>query len=157
MIHHTKNVCCGRRFLRGRRLRLAPSPSSLRDATLPLLSPSVTSSPGAGEVGPQGDAFELCRKPSRHRQKPSPWGRWHRAAMTEGVSSVSISMFCTNSAFSPCEKCEKSLSIKGILYEDATKIYLNKESAPCSRRQKAVFFKQTGQRPAQRDKSDNTM
>ncbi|EDP22157.1 hypothetical protein FAEPRAM212_00965 [Faecalibacterium prausnitzii M21/2] len=41
--------------------------------------------------------------------------------------------------------------------EDATKIYLNKESAPCSRRQKAVCFKQTGQRPAQRDKSDNTI
>ena len=44
-----------------------------------------------------------------------------------------------------------------VLYEYATKIYLNKESAPCSRRQKAVCFKQTGQRPAQRDKSDNTI
>ncbi|WP_279375676.1 hypothetical protein [Faecalibacterium prausnitzii] len=41
--------------------------------------------------------------------------------------------------------------------EDATKIYLNKESAPCSRRQKAVCFKQTGQRPAQREKARNTM
>ena len=80
---------------------------------------------------------------------------WWEAA-TEGVS-LSISMFCTNGAFSPCEKCEKSLSIKSAMREDATKIYLNKESAPCSRRQKAVCFKQTGQRPAQRDKSDNTM
>ncbi|MFQ9863111.1 MAG: hypothetical protein ACLRW5_12820 [Faecalibacterium prausnitzii] len=75
----------------------------------------------------------------------------------KGVSSLSISMFCTNGAFSPCEKCEKSLSIKSALREDATKIYLNKESAPCSRRQKAVCFKQTGQRPAQREKARNTM
>jgi hypothetical protein len=66
-------------------------------------------------------------------------------------------MFCTNGAFSPCEKCEKSLLIKSALREDATKLHPNKESAPCSRRQKAVCFKQTGQRPAQRDKSDNTM
>ncbi|MFV8272224.1 hypothetical protein ACKXF4_03505 [Faecalibacterium prausnitzii] len=80
---------------------------------------------------------------------------WWEAA-TEGVS-LSISMFCTNSAFSPCEKCEKSLSIKSAMREDATKIYLNKESAPCSRRQKAVCFKQTGQRPAQREKARNTM
>ena len=112
--------------------------------------------PRPGEVDPQGDAFELCRKLLRYRQKPSPWGRWHRAAMTKGVS-VSISMFCTNGAFSPCEKCEKSLSIKSVMCEDATKIYLNKESAPCSRRQKAVCFKQTGQRPAQREKARNTM
>ena len=41
--------------------------------------------------------------------------------------------------------------------EDATKIYLNKESAPCSRRQKAVCFKQTGQRPAQREKARGYM
>jgi hypothetical protein len=66
-------------------------------------------------------------------------------------------MFCTNGAFSPCEKCKKSLSIKSAQEKAATKIYPNKESAPCSRRQKAVCFKQTGQRPAQRDKSDNTM
>jgi hypothetical protein len=75
----------------------------------------------------------------------------------KGVSSLSISMFCTNGAFSPCEKCEKSLSIKSVLREDATKLHPNKESAPCSRRQKAVCFKQTGQRPAQREKARNTM
>ncbi|MSD53287.1 hypothetical protein GKD74_04275 [Faecalibacterium prausnitzii] len=80
---------------------------------------------------------------------------WQEAA-TEGVS-LSISMFCTNGAFSPCEKCEKSLSIKSVMRKDATKIYLNKESAPCSLRQKAVCFKQIGRRPAQRDKSDNTI
>jgi hypothetical protein len=80
---------------------------------------------------------------------------WWEAA-PEGVS-LSISMFCTNGAFSPCKKCKKSLSIKSAMREDATKIYLNKESAPCSLRQKAVCFKQTGQRPAQRDKSNNTM
>jgi hypothetical protein len=77
--------------------------------------------------------------------------------MTKGVSSLSISMFCTNGAFSPCEKCEKSLLIKSAREKDATKIYPNKESAPCSRRQKAVCFKQTGQRPAQREKARNTM
>ena len=27
---------------------------------------------------PQGDALWQCRKLCRHRQKPSPWGRWHR-------------------------------------------------------------------------------
>ena len=36
---------------------------------------------------PQGDAFALCRKPYRHHQKLSPWGSWHRAAMTGGVFS----------------------------------------------------------------------
>jgi hypothetical protein len=66
-------------------------------------------------------------------------------------------MFCTNGAFSPCEKCKKSLLIKSAWEKAATKIYLNKESAPCSRRQKAVFFKQTGQRPAQREKAINDM
>ena len=56
-------------------------------ARFPFLSPAVTSSPGAGEVIPLGDAFALCRKPCRHHQKPSPWGIWHRAAMTERVAS----------------------------------------------------------------------
>ncbi|WP_270565313.1 hypothetical protein [Faecalibacterium prausnitzii] len=80
-----------------------------------------------------------------------------RQAFLHGRKTPAISMFCTNGAFSPCEKCEKSLSIKSALHKDATKIYLNKESAPCSRRQKAVCFKQTGQRPAQREKARNTM
>ena len=31
--------------------------------------------PRPGEVGPQGDAFELCRKLLRYRQKPSPLGK----------------------------------------------------------------------------------
>ena len=38
-------------------LRGTPSVIACGDATLPLLSPTVTSSPGAGEVGPQGDGF----------------------------------------------------------------------------------------------------
>ena len=46
--------------------RRAPSPSSLRDATLPLLSPVVTSSPGAGEVFPQRESQEHCRKLSHY-------------------------------------------------------------------------------------------
>ena len=33
---------------------------------------------------PQGDAFALCRKPSRHHQKPSPWGRWIAAQRQDG-------------------------------------------------------------------------
>jgi hypothetical protein len=73
------------------------------------------------------------------------------------IAQRAISMFCTNGAFSPCEKCEKYLSIKSVMCEDATKIYLNKESAPCSLRQKAVCFKQAGQRPAQKEKARNTM
>ena len=36
---------------------ITPSVIACGDATLPLLSPTVTSSPGAGEVGPQGDGF----------------------------------------------------------------------------------------------------
>jgi len=34
-----------------------PLQASLRDARFPFLSPTVTSSPGAGEVGPLGGAF----------------------------------------------------------------------------------------------------
>ena len=34
---------------------------------------------------PQGGALRHCRKAYRHREKPSPWGRWHGAAVTEGV------------------------------------------------------------------------
>ena len=34
--------------------------------------------PRPGEVFPQGDALWRCRKVSRHREKPSPWGRWRR-------------------------------------------------------------------------------
>ena len=145
-----------KRLLRQAFFAWLPPQPRIRSADSPFCR-CATSSPGAGEVGPQGDAFELCRKLLRYRQKPSPWGRWHRAAMTKGVSSLSISMFCTNGAFSPCEKCEKSLLIKSAREKDATKIYPNKESAPCSRRQKAVCFKQTGQRPAQREKARNTM
>ena len=33
---------------------------------------------------PQGDAFALCRKLSRYRQKPSPWGRWLDAKRQDG-------------------------------------------------------------------------
>ena len=29
---------------------------------------------------PQGDALWQCRKLCRPRQKPSPWGRWHRVS-----------------------------------------------------------------------------
>ena len=36
---------------------ITPSVIACGDATLPLLSPTVTSSPGAGEVSPQGDGF----------------------------------------------------------------------------------------------------
>ena len=53
-------------------------------ARFPLLSPAVTSSPGAGEVGPQGDALWHCQKLYRHRQKPSPWGRWLRPKGADG-------------------------------------------------------------------------
>ena len=58
-------------FLRG----LKPLRHGLRRVRFPLLSPAVTSSPGAGEVGPQGDAFTLCRKLCRHRQKAVPLGK----------------------------------------------------------------------------------
>ena len=33
---------------------------------------------------PQGDAFGHCRKLCRHRQKPSPWGRWLDAKRQDG-------------------------------------------------------------------------
>ena len=33
---------------------------------------------------PQGDAFALCRKLYRYRQKPSPWGRWLDAKRQDG-------------------------------------------------------------------------
>ena len=36
---------------------ITPSVIACGNATLPLLSPTVTSSPGAGEVDPQGDGF----------------------------------------------------------------------------------------------------
>ena len=39
-----------------------PLQASLRDARFPFLSPTVTSSPGAGEVGPLGGAYGQCRK-----------------------------------------------------------------------------------------------
>ena len=121
----------------------------------PLLSPAVTSSPGAGEVFPQRESPWQSTQTSSLCQGLSLWERWHGVCRDgEGEDADRISMFCTNGAFSPCEKCEKSLSIKSVMHEDATKIYPNKESAPCSRRQKAVCFKQTGQRPAQ---SDNNM
>ena len=71
--------------LAGNCIAAAEAPLSL--ATLdrfPLLSPTVTSSPGAGEVGPQGDALWHCRKLYRHRQKPSPWGRWLRPKGADG-------------------------------------------------------------------------
>ena len=53
----------------------------------PLLSPTVTSSPGAGEVGPQGDAFWQCRKVTRHREsRPLGEGGCDQREQTEGVS-----------------------------------------------------------------------
>ena len=33
---------------------------------------------------PQGDAFALYRKPYRHHQQPSPWGRWLRPTGADG-------------------------------------------------------------------------
>ena len=59
---------------------IAPSVIACGDATLPLLSPTVTSSPGAGEVGPQGDGFsgggKLCgstkRRPFRGSWRAAP-------------------------------------------------------------------------------------
>ena len=168
MIHHAKTSAPADVFLRGRRLCLAPSQSKpVGFASSPkgrgkstagsfLITPNTLAtsfkswlplggktSPGPGEDVSAGDKRgNLARERLRGR------------SLREFPR---ISMFCTNGAFSPCERCEKSLSIKSVMRKDATKIYLNKESTPCSRRQKAVFFKQTGQRPAQRDKSDNTM
>ena len=55
-------------------------------ARFPLLSPAVTSSPGAGEVFPQrgSQGLRLVAKVLGIMEKfsvvlkPSPWGRWHR-------------------------------------------------------------------------------
>ena len=42
---------------------------------------------------PQGDAFALCRKPYRYRQKPSPWGRWLRPTGADGRGNFRASNF----------------------------------------------------------------
>ena len=65
---------------------ITPSVIACGDATLPLLSPTVTSSPGAGEVGPQGDGFRGGDKVSGIAQRPplgelarrKPWMRGYR-------------------------------------------------------------------------------
>ena len=54
----------------------APSPRGLSAQQTGGVSADTPS--GATRQLPQGDAFALCRKPYRHRQKPSPWGRWLR-------------------------------------------------------------------------------
>ena len=48
---------------------ITPSVIACGDATHPLLSPTVTSSPGAGEVGPQGDGFSNGGKVSGIAQR----------------------------------------------------------------------------------------
>ena len=58
-------------------------------ARFPLLSPAVTSSPGAGEVFPLRGSF-ICA--DRQMTKSSPFrGSWHRAAMTERVQREAAS------------------------------------------------------------------
>ena len=70
-----ENGICSAAFCESAALGLAssPSPSLLCKSTLPLLSPTVTSSPGAGEVFPQ-------------RERP-----WHRGKVSGSPAKLAVS------------------------------------------------------------------
>ena len=56
---------------------------------------------GATRQLPQGDAFALCRKPYRHHQKPSPWGRWLRPTGADGRGNLRSGALCTSARTFP--------------------------------------------------------
>ena len=70
---------------------ITPSVIACGDATLPLLSPTVTSSPGAGEVGPQGDGFRDGGKLSGIAQRrPLGGAGCERSEQTEGGTTPKL-------------------------------------------------------------------
>ena len=129
---------------------ITPSVIACGDATLPLLSPTVTSSPGAGEVGPQGDGFRGGDKVSGIAQRPplgelarrKPWMRGYRVksspfrgswrAAPERVQPYIITLY---------RQCETQTGIDCGLYYPPESILCCQEF-PCkilSRKISAIF------------------
>ena len=61
-----------------------PLQASLRDARFPFLSPTVTSSPGAGGSRPSRGRLWAMPQTLPYSGKPSPWGRWMRVKRADG-------------------------------------------------------------------------